>query len=146
MAMDRFQLGDMSIHGPGHWLKVFSNATMLAESTPGADLIVVQLFALLHDCERRNESFDPGHGPRAAAYAGELHADGKLEISSEQLAVLCDAVARHADGLVSGDPTIGLCWDADRLDLPRVGMAVDPRYLSTSAAKCMIFSWVSDRR
>jgi len=135
LAMERFQLGDMSIHGPAHWLKVFHNATMLADGTPGADLIVVQLFALLHDCERQNESFDPGHGPRAAARARQMHAIGRLPISVQQLYLLCDAASAHADGLISSDPTIGVCWDADRLDLPRAGIAVDARFLSTWAAK-----------
>jgi uncharacterized protein len=81
LAMDRFQLGEMSIHGPVHWLKVFQNATLLAEKTTDADLKVCQLFALLHDCERRNEGSDPQHGPRAAMFAGELHRQKKLAIS-----------------------------------------------------------------
>jgi hypothetical protein len=36
---------------------------------------------------------------------------------------------------VTDDPTVGACWDADRLDLPRVGVTVDPRLLSTAAAR-----------
>ena len=40
----------------------------------------------------------------------------------------------HTDGTISDDPTIGCCWDADRLDLPRVGMQPDPALLSTEAA------------
>ena len=31
--------------------------------------------------------------------------------------------------------TIQTCWDADRLDLGRVGMMPDPRFLSTEIAK-----------
>jgi hypothetical protein len=37
-ALNQFRLGEMSIHGPAHWLKVLHNATILAEATPGADL------------------------------------------------------------------------------------------------------------
>jgi uncharacterized protein len=138
-ALNQFRLGEMSIHGPAHWLKVLHNATILAEATPGADLMVVQLFAVLHDCERQNESFDSGHGPRAAALARELHTLGNLPLSSWQLELLCNAAAGHAEGLISSDPTIGVCWDADRLDLPRVGIAVQSKYLSTVAARQIIF-------
>lgn len=139
-AMDRFQLGEMSIHGPVHWLKVFQFATTLAKQTPNADLDVCQLFALLHDCERRNEGTDPQHGPRAADYAMQLHKQGLLPMSDEQMLLLCEACTYHASGRTSGDPTLGVCWDADRLDLPRVGMTIDKKYLSTMAAKRMLAS------
>jgi uncharacterized protein len=46
-----------------------------------------------------------------------------------------EALTYHADGLVSEHPTIGCCWDADRLDLPRCGIRVDPVMLSTPAAR-----------
>jgi uncharacterized protein len=36
---------------------------------------------------------------------------------------------------VSEHPTIGTCWDADRLDLGRVGARPDPKYMSTEARK-----------
>jgi hypothetical protein len=35
---------------------------------------------------------------------------------------------------VSADGTIGTCWDADRLDLPRVGIWPSAALLSTDAA------------
>jgi hypothetical protein len=41
----------------------------------------------------------------------------------------------HTDGHITDDPLVGACWDADRLDLPRVGIAPDPRYLSTQAGR-----------
>ncbi len=40
----------------------------------------------------------------------------------------------HTFGLCSDDPTVGVCWDADRLHLPRVGTTVDPELISTAAA------------
>jgi hypothetical protein len=36
-----------------------------------------------------------------------------------------------AHGQLSDDPTIGTCWDADRLDLVRVGTQSEPSYMST---------------
>src|ERR1700760_2233686 len=127
-ALDRFQLGEMSIHGPSHWMKVFNNATLLAQKTDRADLVVCQLFALLHDCAREDDGSDLKHGPRAASYAKELYQLKKLAISQEQLDLLCYACEHHTDGQISNDPTIGVCWDADRLDLPRVGMRINARY------------------
>ena len=45
------------------------------------------------------------------------------------------AVERNAIDLAAtsgaDDATIGTCWDADRLELPRVGIRPDPRYFST---------------
>jgi uncharacterized protein len=43
----------------------------------------------------------------------------------------------HTHGEVSPDPTIGACWDADRLDLVRVGIIPDQSLLSTAAAQEM---------
>ncbi len=46
----------------------------------------------------------------------------------------CDG---HTDGKTSDDPTIGACWDADRLDLCRLGDRIDVRALSTAPARTM---------
>ena len=35
---------------------------------------------------------------------------------------------------MSDDPTIGTCWDADRLHLPRVSIEPNPAFFSTPAA------------
>ena len=78
---------------------------------------------------------DREHGPRAAAFAVELHAAGVFALEAERLELLRFALERHAFGEVSDDPRIGACWDADRLHLPRVGFQVDPALLSTSAAR-----------
>ncbi|MBB6018173.1 hypothetical protein HNQ04_003450 [Deinococcus radiopugnans ATCC 19172] len=32
------------------------------------------------------------------------------------------ACKHHASGQTTDEPTLGACWDADRLDLPRVGI------------------------
>ena len=38
----------------------------------GADLLIVELFAFLHDSQRENEYVDPGHERRASEYARSL--------------------------------------------------------------------------
>jgi uncharacterized protein len=122
-------------HGPSHWLQVEKNAVMLGEHTPGCDMEVARLFALLHDCRRQNEGRDPDHGARAADFAQELFDKGMLRLDPGRLAVLKYAMTHHNNGQVSDDPTIGICWDADRLDLPRVGTAPNISLMSNQYAK-----------
>jgi uncharacterized protein len=122
------------IHGEHHWRTVGANGLWLAEPLDGADTLVIFLFALLHDSMRVNDSIDPEHGPRAAAFAVQLYAEGLLGTTPAQLETLRYACFEHTNGLVSSDPTVGVCWDADRLDLPRVGIQPDPARFSTARA------------
>ncbi len=122
-----------SIHGVEHWARVERNGLWLAPRT-GARVRVVRLFALLHDCRRLNDAHDPGHGPRAAELAADLGAE-RLGLDPVELELLCRACEGHTRERLSDDPTIGTCWDADRLDLPRVGITPDPRFFSTEAAR-----------
>ncbi|PYE51997.1 hypothetical protein [Deinococcus yavapaiensis] len=129
-----FPLGPRSLHGPElHWRNVERFGVALARRTPSADERVVRWFSIFHDCQRDNEYHDPQHGARGAARAREMHA--ALDLTSAQLDTLVYACTHHTDGTTSSDPTIGACWDADRLDLPRVGYTLDVRYLSTPAAR-----------
>jgi len=123
------------IHGELHWRTVGANGLWLAEPLDGADTYVIFLFALLHDSMRENDSIDPQHGPRAAAFALELHAEGLLGTTADQLETLRFACFEHTNGFVSSDPTVGACWDADRLDLPRVHIQPDPARFSTARAR-----------
>jgi len=43
-----------SIHGSNHWKAVEKNGLYLSKST-GANVLVVILFALFHDCRRLND-------------------------------------------------------------------------------------------
>jgi uncharacterized protein len=122
-----------SLHGLAHWERVCANGFALVGATEGADLEVVGLFALFHDSMRVNDGHDPDHGRRGSALARELARLLPLEQwQFEQLTTACDG---HTDGFVSDDPTVGACWDADRLDLPRVGVQPEARLLSTAAAR-----------
>jgi len=106
---------------------------MIGRAT-GADLLVVELFAFLHDSKRLNEYDDPEHGGRAASYAKELN--GKFfQLGDEQIEKLCHAMTFHSDGGIHADPTIQTCWDADRLDLGRVGKKPKAKFLSKEGAK-----------
>ena len=121
--------GSYSVHGPDHWRRVERNACVLAART-GAIVPVVRLFALFHDSRRENEGFDPDHGRRGGEFAAEVRGLW-YELSDEHFDLLHYACVWHTDGFHHDDPTIGTCWDADRLDLGRVGSIPDPYYMST---------------
>ena len=116
-------------HGPAHWRRVSDNAVDLAMLTPGADEYVVRLFALFHDAMRENEWNDPEHGKRGWLLAKGLGVEEALTPAQRHVFGL--AVIRHDFGETESDPTIGCCWDADRLDLGRVGIIPDPMFFST---------------
>ena len=87
-----------------------------------------------------------GHGPRAAEFAGQLRAAGVIALDDSDFELLAFACARHSDGLTRADITVQVCWDADRLDLGRVGVKPHPRYLCTPAAKTApIIEWAFRR-
>ena len=122
-----------SIHGPRHWARVERNGLYLSEHA-NADPTIVRLFAVLHDCMRLSEGSDPEHGRRAAEYAGSLRG-ALLPLSDGDFEILAYAIRWHTEGNEILDDTIGVCWDADRLDLRRVGIQPNPSYLFTSEAK-----------
>jgi uncharacterized protein len=126
---------DSRWHGEIHWRCVTATGLELAAADERVDRSFVFCFGLLHDTRRENEAVDPGHGPRAAASAEILRREGALILDDPAFADLTEALRRHSDGLVSADPTIGTCWDADRLHLPRVSIVLDPALLSTAAAR-----------
>ncbi len=131
--VDTHALGHGGFHGKDHWLRVLCNGRLLTEET-GANLKVVELFALLHDSQRENEDYDPDHGRRAAVYARQLWGDW-FQASDHEMALLVEACELHSDGYTNGDVTVRTCWDADRLDLGRVGIKPSAEYLCTDYAK-----------
>jgi uncharacterized protein len=107
-------------HGVAHWARVIENGLRVAEETK-ARIDVVQLFAVFHDSRRINESIDDGHGRRGAELAASVR--GKwFSISDRDFDLLYEACVRHTDGETEGDVTLRTCWDAERLDLGRVGI------------------------
>lgn len=124
-----------SIHGISHWRRVKTIGDRLSIYTK-ADITVIALFAFLHDSRRFSEGEDIGHGERASLYCSELYMQGKLNISEKQLSQLYNACKFHSDRHAkTDDVTIATCWDADRLDLVRLGITPDPMFLYTDAGK-----------
>ena len=58
-----------------------------------------------------------------------------FRIDQASLEILCLACEFHHLGQITNEVTIGTCWDADRLDLPPVGMIPSPDYMSTNEGK-----------
>lgn len=133
MLRAKFALDWHGFHGAGHWARVAHNGRILCRAS-GANPRVVWLFALLHDLRRRDEGSDPQHGPRAAAFIREI-ADKHLLLDREELEQLCEACIGHSEGETTKHPTIAACWDADRLDLGRVGTRPHAKFLSLEAAR-----------
>ena len=119
-----FRLPLLGVHGVTHWARVFDIGSRLAKRT-GASLPVVEAFALLHDVGRESEGICPRHGARGADLARVLQHEVLLldDVDLHKLVAACEG---HTDGALSDDPTIGTCWDADRLDLGRVGVVPSP--------------------
>ena len=132
-ARKEFRLDWDGIHGAPHWSRVRHNGLLLAEHT-GANTRVVEYFAFIHDLGRRNDDYDPEHGLRAAAIAENIAGD-LIELAGDELALLTAACRGHSDGHIEADVTVMTCWDADRLDLGRVGIRPHPKRLCNEAAR-----------
>ena len=132
------------LHGISHWTRVRENGLRLAERT-GAQIVVVECFAYLHDAKRINDGRDPGHGRRGAALARSFQGT-LLDLTDEQMELLAYACSYHTDGLTEADVTVQTCWDADRLDLGRVGKRPLADKLCTPAARDpAVIEWAWER-
>ncbi len=123
---------DSDIHGLAHWRQVEFNGLMLAKKTK-ADITVVRLFALFHDSKRESDGYDETHGSRGAEFAKKCRDEKLFEITDEQFEKLFHACTNHTTERRSGDPTIDTCYDADRLDLGRVFINLDPMKMASTA-------------
>lgn len=133
LVLRQFRISRDGVHGPNHWARVRKHALTVGAAT-GSDLLVVELFAFLHDSQRRNEDEDPLHGERAAVFAASLNGR-EFDLNTGQQEKLYFAIRHHSDGGRHQDSTIQTCWDADRLDLGRVGIKPVARYLSAAGAR-----------
>ena len=126
---------DHGWHGVAHWSRVWYNAKFLSESL-SLNPVVPCLFSFLHDSQRFDEGHDILHGHRACEWIDRLVYENKFpHIDSFDLKLLLTAIAGHSQGETKAHPIVQVCWDADRLDLGRVGIRPDPRYLCTEPAK-----------
>ncbi len=142
---EQYALSWNGIHGFPHWTRVLENGCRLSALTPGSSIRVAELFAFLHDSCRLSDAHDPDHGPRAAGFIRTLPSS-ILSLEPEELEHLVSACEEHTMGLVEAHPAVQVCWDADRLDLGRVGYRLAPHLLCTKAARDpAIMAWANVR-
>jgi uncharacterized protein len=147
-----------AIHGPRHSAHVSRFGHLLAEAMglPAQARVCVEVFAWTHDLARRDDGGGAEHAIDGAAYYTEYAPRLFPFLDAVQHEILRLAIAHHADGTVAGelvyagatdhidwDPelleqTIGCCWDADRLDLPRVGVVPRESRMSTPVWEALL--------
>jgi uncharacterized protein len=128
-----YRLDHFGNHGVEHWLRVLYTGRIIADAVM-ANVKVVELFALLHDCRRNNEGSDPEHGQRSAQLAERLRGQW-FEVTDNEMWQLTEALRHHSDGKTFHHPTVQACWDADRLDVSRLGVRLDPLKLCHTFSK-----------
>lgn len=142
--LDGYVLPTFGLHGIGHWARVLENGVRLAEDE-GGRVEVVRLFAVFHDARRWNDGHDPDHGPRGAELARKFRGTA-FDLPDDDFERLYIACEEHTHTRHHDDVTVQCCFDADRLDLGRVGIRPDVRYLNTAAAKSNpLRAWALER-
>jgi uncharacterized protein len=143
--LEDYALPRRGVHGVAHWARVLENGRRVGALTPGADPDVIELFAVFHDSRRINEAVDFGHGRRGAELARQLRGQF-FNIDDARFAQLEYACNEHTSGKTQADPSVQVCWDADRLDLLRVGTRPRTGLLCTAAARTSeIMDWANRR-
>jgi uncharacterized protein len=131
--LGRYTLPLEGTHGVPHWARVLENGMRLSQAT-GARRDIVELFAVFHDSQRINEAVDDGHGRRGSALARDLRGIA-YDLDDKAFDLLIQACDLHTEGYLDGDITLRTCWDADRLDLGRVGISPRVEKLCTEGAR-----------
>ncbi|HVU67396.1 MAG TPA: hypothetical protein VHD63_09725 [Ktedonobacteraceae bacterium] len=122
-------------HGEAHWQLVAQCGLRLSQRVANCDAWVVLLFAVFHDAMRCDDGDDWEHGQRASELVHQMAARHLRSLSRKQEDMLATACLLHNRRMPSAHPTIGTCFDADRLNYPRGGTSLDTSQLSTSAAR-----------
>ena len=139
------------IHGPDHIERVIFFVHLLAfyNKLDFYDLDVLRNAASLHDTRRRDDSYDPAHGPRAA-----VESIGYSYARVEDKKILQAVIAAHSPEDEAMDKIINnfigpeddfdrakylaeLFKDADALDRVRINR-LDPKYLRNSYSKTLV--------
>ncbi len=136
-----FQINFYGDHGIYHWERVYINTQILAKHY-GIKSDVFELFALLHDSKREDEYKDIEHGKRAEEFARDLINKGLIELNDIDTKRLIYACKNHTlpeqSNPLYEDLIVQICFDSDRLDIGRVGITPERKYLFTKYAKSLV--------
>lgn len=127
-ALNGWELGE--IHGLPHWQRVERNGILLStevhDEVPhireDINIKVVRKFAYLHDKCRLDNGTDLEHGIRAAEMLSSIRNTILQDLTDEEFSLLEQACRLHTTTHKTGNLTVDTCFDADRLDLERVGI------------------------
>ena len=124
--------GNDNFHGLTHCQRVERNVHRLKCS--GVNMTVARLFAYFHDacrseCKTQSES---EHGLLASELVLSLRNSLLKNLSDDEVAMLSNACKWHTTTFKTGNPTIDTCFDADKLDLWRIGAIPMPGKMATS--------------
>lgn len=149
--LEPFRKSDSILHGPAHWARVFHFGKLLSEkmSLPLQQRQCIQVFAWTHDLARWDDNGGNEHAIAGAYYLDEVVPALFAHLVHDQRELIRAAIRHHADSLAAEEAfhsgwfidlpweksdllnTIGCCWDADRLDLLRLGIEPDHARMST---------------
>ena len=140
-ALEGWKLG--KTHGLPHWQRVERNGILLSLKEydgnwyvrKDINIKVVRLFAYLHDKCRLSNYGDWKHGERAADMLYTIKDTLLNDMEDEEFSLLERACRNHTSMHKTGNITIDTCFDADRLDLGRVGIAPHPMKMATKKGK-----------
>lgn len=140
-ALNGWILGET--HGLPHWQRVERNGILLStgirEGVPfirkDINIRVVRLFAYLHDKCRLDNGMDLEHGVRAARMLHTLRNTILKQLTDEEFSLLEMACRLHTTVLRTGNLTVDTCFDADRLDLERIGIIPFHNKMATQNGK-----------
>ena len=132
-ASNGWELGET--HGLSHWQRVERNGIILSTKNGAirqdVNIKVVRFFAYLHDKCRLNDLADLEHGVRSADMLPTIRDTILKDFTDEEVALLEKACRYHTTEHRTGIPTVDVCFDADRLDLGRVGIVPNPKLMAT---------------
>jgi len=141
IVQKNFKLDFYGVHGISHWQRVYKNTKILSNyykiNSP-----VFELFSMFHDSKRENEYSDIYHGFRASEFVEELIKEKKIILDEDDKNRLLYAISNHTisdeKNPLFNDLIVQICFDADRLDLGRVGVEPEEKYMMTDFAKKLV--------
>lgn len=128
-CIKRVPIWKLNIYGKSHFDNVMRNGMTLL--VPLANKNVIIAFAYLHDVERSNDANDRLHGEKAALLVDAIKNIYLSEFTEDEISLLKEACKLHGRTHKTGNITLDICLDADRLDLPRMGIIPTPEQMAT---------------
>jgi uncharacterized protein len=130
--------GWLPAHSENHWKGVAWFGLRLLEAGCPADPAALFVFSVVHDAERVNDWYDDEHAARAADLAATLRDEGLIRCGDEWFDALLSTLREHDLRRIATCPTVGACFDSDRLALPRYGVRIERELMSTEQGRELI--------